>query len=150
MYISFMRTYTTKSAMGPQKDLAGLCPYKGLSFEYSGVNQASPVRNDFQRADKAAAGLTAKDQNKRTAQRNKERREQFTEEEEAADNAKHADHQQRVGLPVKRFKKAANKAGMAKAAIDAAVRDFQRVARLAKNAGKPVPVAADHLKVHRA
>ena len=142
-----MRTYTSKSAIGPQKDLAGLCPYKGTTFEYSGVNQASPVRNDFQKANKAAAGLTAQQQNKRLAQRNKERRENFTEEEEAADNAKHAEYQQRVGLPVRRFKKAASKAGMPKAAIDATVRDFQRIARLAKNKGEPTPNADDYLKI---
>ena len=142
-----MRTYTTKSALGPQKDLAGLCPYQGVSFEYSGVNQASPVRNDFQQVDKAADGLTVQEQMKRRTERNRERRNQFTEEEEIADNAKHADYQQRVGLPVKRFKKAANKAGMTKAAIDATVREFQRIARLAKNAGRPTPLAADHLKV---
>lgn len=142
-----MRTYTTKSALGPQKDLAGLCPYKDMHFEYSGVNQASPVRNDFQQVDKAADGLTVQEQNKRRAERNKECRALFTEEEETADNAKHADYQQRVGLPVKRFKKQSSKAGMSKAAVDAAVREFQRVARLAKIAGRPTPAAADYLKV---
>jgi hypothetical protein len=147
VYITFLRTYTTKCALGPQKDLAGLCPYQDVHFEYSGVNQASPVRNDFRHVDKAADGLSVQEQNKRHAERNKERRDLFTEEEEAADNAKHADYQQRVGLPVKRFKKQASKAGMSKAAIDAAVRDFQRVTRLAKRAGRPAPVPAEHLKV---
>lgn len=142
-----MRTYTTKSALGPQKDLAGLCPYKDMHFNYSGVNQASPVRNDFQQVDKPADGLTVQEQNKRIAERNRERKALFTDEEKAADQAKHADYQQRVGLPVKKFKKQATKANMSKAAIDAAVRDFQRVARLAKNAGSPMPDAADHLKI---
>lgn len=142
-----MRCYTTKAANGPQKDLARLCPY-ATHFEYSGVDQASPVRNDFQQVDKPADGLTIEEPNKRKSERNKERKELFTPDDKAEDKAKNADYQRRVGLPVKKFKKQANKANMFKAAIDAVVRDFQKLARLAKKNSKLLPLAEDHPQDH--
>jgi hypothetical protein len=149
IFIIWLRTFTTKSASGPQKSLAALCPYKGMHFEYSGVNQSSPVRNDFQKANKDADGLTEKEQNVRKTRRNKERREDFAPDEAATEKAKHAAYSKLVNKPVQKFKKQAAQAGMTQEAIDKTVKAFQLLARLAKARKQSLPLAEEHLVITR-
>jgi hypothetical protein len=147
--IIWLLTYMTKSAFGTQKRLAALCPYKDMHFEYSGVNQSSPIRNDFQKANKDADGLTVQEQNVRKTRRNKERREEFTAEEATTEKAKHAAYSKLVNKPVQKFKKKAADSGMTKDAIDRTVKAFQLLARQAKLRKESLPRAEDHLRITR-
>ena len=150
VYTIWLRTYTSKAAAGPQKDLAALCPWPGKRFSWSGVNQSSPVRNEIARAAKDAQGLTPAEQNKRTADRARQKKENWTPEELGEAQDKRVNYHQLVALPVRKFKVKAKNASMPKSKVDAAVKEFQKAIRLAKKSGGIDQVDSEkYLKVRK-
>jgi len=149
IFIIWLRTYTTESAFGAQKGFSAIYPYEKTHLEYSGVNQASPLRNNPKTTTKDADGLTEKEQNLRKGLRNKERREAHSAEESATAKAAHAAYSKFVNKPVQKFKKKAISAGMTEDAINKIVKDFQLLARLAKKNKTNLPNAEDHLRITR-
>jgi hypothetical protein len=105
------------------------------------------VRTDFQKAVKDAEALTAHDQNLRTAERARERKSLFTEDEAVSAKAQHADYAKRIATPIKGFQRQAKRAGMTAEAIKKTVDDFRLLARKAKKANETLPVAAEHLRI---
>jgi len=94
-------------------------------------------RNNIPRAERNAEALTPEEINKRTADRARERKENWTKEELEETQAKRNSYYHRVANPVRRFKAKAKQQGMLKSEMDRKVKAFQKLERQAMKDDRP-------------